>query len=440
MLGVMLGVMLGEMLGERMKLGLAATIALSAGPAWGDEITTSNGDHLNGKIVEVGCSGAVVEYFGARLTLPLADVTHAVSVSPVAIRINGGDRLTGRIAIDAGKLSIVRNGVPLKLATACLPAKVPVARLAAIRGTGTKDEPAKDEPAKDAKPDAPASDTPPEIAPNNTEQHSLSFLRDQAVLVTPRKVQADVAFGYLRNQQSIINDKLLIFTPTLRVGLLPGLEGYVLLPYIWGQRQIVGIGSGVLSTEVAGIGDVRFGVKYNLLGETADHPNVVVGIDVSAPTGQSPYIAPLPFITALDIRNPLAVTLGRGHWGAGGSVFAIKSYDPVVVFSGLTYIHYFPETFFGVEVAPGDFIELTGGLGFAINENSTVSGQLFADYARSWSFNGTNIPASASQPISLRFAYTHILGAHDLVEPSILFGLTRDANSAALTLSYSHQF
>lgn len=297
-------------------------------------------------------------------------------------------------------------------------------------------------PGEDAKSDPAAAAQATAPAPES-EAEPLQFLRTEAVLLPPLNVEGDLVLSYLRNNQSVQEDKAISITPTLRFGLIRGMEGFVQMPYSWGRREINTF-SGVERNNVDGIGDVRFGLKYSVVEQSPSTPNVVLSVTASAPTGQNPYIKPLagaePTELTRDLRDPLSVPLGSGHWSVTSGFTLIKSFDPLILFGGANYTHFFPETYYGVKIEPGDLWDVTGGLGFAVNDTGTISGQLFAGYQEEWVFDGTHISESSGSPISLRLAYTHILSPHDLVEPSVIFGLTDDTNDALIALGYSHSF
>ncbi|MFO1127917.1 MAG: transporter [Rhodospirillales bacterium] len=289
---------------------------------------------------------------------------------------------------------------------------------------------------------APAAGAPAE-AETEAEGEPLQFLRADAVLLQPYKLEADLALAYLHNNQTIQNDKVASVTAALRFGLIQGMEGFALVPYAWGRREINTF-NGVDENNANGIGDVRFGVKYSLVPQSLAFPNIIASLSASAPTGDPPYLKPPPGASAdalsRDIRDPFAVQLGTGHWSISPGLTAIKSFDPLILFASANYTHYFPEEFYGVNVEPGDLYDVNAGLGFAVNDSGTISGQVFAGYQEEWVFDGTHVAETSSSPISLRFAYTHILSARSLIEPSVLFGLTGDANDALLSLAYSHNF
>lgn len=198
-----------------------------------------------------------------------------------------------------------------------------------------------------------------------------------------------------------------------------------------------------MTTPTRGIGDIRFGLKYRLLPETALFPAVYLSAIAGAPTGDPPYLL-IPSRPNLppptDIRDPFAISLGSGHWSVGGSVAFLRTYDPIVLFAGFDYTHTLPATWYGVRIKPGERFGFNLGLGFGISEYSTLGMQVVGGYERVWKFNGVKEPASAAWPLSTRLSYTHRLTPKDFIEPAILFGLTDDTTDAVFTVSYTRRF
>ncbi len=311
---------------------------------------------------------------------------------------------------------------------------------------------------------ATASPPTPKEQQEESERNTLEFLRNEVVLVQPHKIETDFSVSYLHTSEQIGNERVVIGAAQGRYGFFEGFEGFLAIPYIWGQRQSTTL-TNFISTEEAGIGDIRFGLKDNIIQEKQYIPVVVVGASAVAPTGHQPYLPPLTNISTAtntstgmntstptntststtsiqggDIRNPLNIQIGTGHWQVNGSVTALKSNDPLVLYGSVNYTHFIPATYYGVHIVPGDIWEVNSGLGFAVNDTSTIGVQVFVDYEKKWIFNNVAVPQTGVTPITLKLSYTYILSPVDLIEPSIAFGVTRDATDAVVALDYIHRF
>jgi hypothetical protein len=300
---------------------------------------------------------------------------------------------------------------------------------------------------KDTNPDKdvtapPVSDNSPiaKEQQQETERNTLEFLRNEVVLVQPRKIETDFSISYLHTSQQIGNERGVIGSAQGRYGFSEGFEGFLAIPYTWGQRQTLTL-NGTTSNENAGIGDIRFGLKYNIIQESHGIPVVVVGASSVAPTGHHPYAQPISTMQVLgDIRDPLSIQVGTGHWQLNGSVTALKSNDPLVLYATINYTHLIPATYYGVQIVPGDVWELNSGFGFAVNDTATISAQVFIDYVEKWKFNNGPVSQTGTTPINLKLSYTHVLSPTDIIQPSIVFGVTRDATDAVVSLDYIHRF
>jgi len=463
----------------------ASTAAPPSPPPSAGTLSTLSGNRLTVELSGVDCHGVSFIYLGRKMVVALDKLAAASSSSDVVVSPGtGNDRLTGRLVLKDGILHVMTRdlgdvAVPVaEIRCHDLAAngrKLLAKEMALVTGTGpeaagqsppgqgqdtsgnppTQDQGPGGNPPAQTEGNKSATLTPKEQQ-EETERETLEFLRNEAVLVQPQRIETDLSLGYLHTNQAagLGNDKLVQLIAAGRFGIVTRLEGFLQVPLLWGQRQINEFQSQV-SNELDGLGDVRFGLKYSAINERPWVPNVVLGVAASAPTGKAPYLPPPQQTTAAsgsgasstslplpvgDTRDPLNVQIGTGHWILTGSATALKSYDPIVVFATVNYSHYIPATYYGVHIVPGDIWELNSGFGFSINDSGTFSTQLFIDYDEKWQFSGNTVPQTQETPISLRLAYTHVLTPFNLIEPSVTFGLTRDAVDAIVALGFIHRF
>jgi hypothetical protein len=456
--------------------------AFSARP--NGEITTRAGDQLRGEFVRLDCHGLSIKYLGNAIVVPLNAIATASSVTKVPVALgSSGDRVSGKLLIRSGEVFVTTQELgKLSFPISALQCeRGPSSGQSAARqapnggnssltreqmshvvGTGpgpgdTKPEAASntDAPSAPAESQQPAVQSAPATSGDQkktptpkeqqeeSERNTLEFLRNEAVLTRPEKIENDLAIGYLHTNSFIGNQKVLVATDVVRYGIATGLEAFLAVPLVYGQRQTF-LGGDTISNEVAGLGDVKFGLKYNAVNESVGIPAIVLGITGIAPTGRYPYLRPQGGTTGTtqggDTRDPLNPLVGTGHWQIIPSVTALKSFDPIVLFGTINYAHFVPATYYGVHVSPGDGFGLNAGFGFAVNDRGTLSSQIFIEYRESWNFNGVIVRQTASTPISARLAYTQVVSTDDLIEPSVIFGLTRDATDAIVQLDWIHRF
>ncbi|MFZ1566570.1 hypothetical protein [Sphingorhabdus sp.] len=184
-----------------------------------------------------------------------------------------------------------------------------------------------------------------------------------------------------------------IFTAdaTLRYGLSDELFIDASLPFLYRMSNFSSGGAGgaanqPIETTVrdGGLGDVSAGLSYQLLGETANRPNLVVSGRVKFPTGKEPY--GVDFIevegSVGNLQIPESLATGTGVYGASIGLSALKTLDPMVVFGSVNYSYNFPRSFGDIDENPGDqpgrvaignAFQFGAGLAFALNEKSSIS-------------------------------------------------------------------
>ena len=166
---------------------------------------------------------------------------------------------------------------------------------------------------------------------------------------------------------------------------------------------------------------------------TANKPYVIANISATAPTGGDPF-------TAVAGLAPTAPSLGQGFWSVSGSLLCIKPYDPIVFFYGIGTERFFEREFLGLEIRPGAQYTYNFGVGFAVNERVTLSTRFNGAYVEELEVNGERRFGTNSEPMSIRFSATISQPCDRLVEPFVEFGITDDAISSfiGVTWTFSH--
>jgi hypothetical protein len=148
---------------------------------------------------------------------------------------------------------------------------------------------------------------------------------------------------------------------TLRYGLWNQLQMDVMVPWRY-SSDIISFQSGEEETEDdTAFGDIEGGISYQFLNEKAGRPALVGSVRVRSRTGKDPF--------EVDIADEIPT--GSGFWGVRGTLSAIKTIDPVVIFGNIGYTYNISRTVDlgqeinvgDVEFNPGDSVEW--GLGFA---------------------------------------------------------------------------
>jgi hypothetical protein len=273
--------------------------------------------------------------------------------------------------------------------------------LRGARARGPDGEPAQPETVGEPPPDESASDI---------------FLRSRRVLLAPRQLVIEPLVFYTRadtpdvqfqsfasadglpiavavGEASNIEQNITTASLTGRYGLLEGIEAFGGL--IFQDRRIhSSTQSDIASTELR---SVFLGLRATVLDEGRYRPDVVVGVQGIAPTGDSSA-------------------------GINANVFAVKSADPLAFFAGVDYLHSFSRDFDDAwKLEPEDTFAAQMGYVFAITDQTSINTSLQGIFVLDSSFDAGSI--DSTEEFSLRFGLTQRLRENLFVEPSVAFSL-----------------
>jgi len=183
------------------------------------------------------------------------------------------------------------------------------------------------------------------------------------------------------------------------------------------------------SHEEAGmLGDITAGFVYQVPKTRFQLPETAFNFSVTTPTSSSS-------VAALSGDQ---ATLGNGVWKLGMGFNFVESVDPIVFFGGLGYQYQFAENNRGFRIQRGDAFNYYFGAGFAVSDDISVSAQVSGLLQDKTSVSGLVIPNSDIEPMSVRLGFMRRLSLKSRIQPSIDFGLTRDAADATVSLRFIH--
>lgn len=133
------------------------------------------------------------------------------------------------------------------------------------------------------------------------------------------------------------------------------------------------------------LGDIDFGVRYQVTDGQNGLPFLIAGVQAIAPTGTDPFAVPRD-----ALGNPNRAATGAGFWGITPNVTAILPSDPAVLFGTLGYTFNFARS-------------IDRQIGSAIVERVKPGGQPAASL-------GVAISLNPRMSISLGYAHTLALG------------------------------
>jgi hypothetical protein len=359
-----------------------------------DELYLKNGDRITGQVLELSTTHCIFKTdYQATLHFRRSDIVRLDITQPVA-----GD--------DTAPFSTITTEQVFK-----------------AQAKGTEDKATEDAPKQTPS----KSRTPNILGEEPDEDLGQIFLRQSTVLLKPGEKELDISLSYTRDEFANLRSRQWNLFLSLRLGITERLEGFVDMPLSWAQREVFDSDS-VDKNDATGIGDVGAGFKYIFKQQDKQWPDIIGSFSFSAPTGDEP-----------DPKNPNDISVGSGHWHLSTGLTLVKSYDPAVLFGGIGYGYTFKETLNGVEVAPGNSFNYSFGMGFAINNQISLSGQFVGAYQTKTEQDGLKIVGSSREPMSLRTGLTYRVGKGRYLQPAVMFGLNDAATDATLMLSYSHK-
>jgi excisionase family DNA binding protein len=228
--------------------------------------------------------------------------------------------------------------------------------------------------------------------------------RDQSVLLPPGAASVDFGFSYARSEQGLYpviraEQNAASATATMRFGVRQDLQVTARLPTNYRRS------AEYIDASVAGpvaptrkhesyVGDASVSLLGVAATETVGRPNVIWSLDGIVPSGP-------------------------GDSGVGGGVILSKSYDPTVLFAGISYMH-------GISTDPANSrrslaknnFSLTAGYTYAINDVLALNTLLAGAYRITRSADGTSVPASRER-YQLQFGMTWMIAPGLYVEPAV---------------------
>ncbi len=223
-----------------------------------------------------------------------------------------------------------------------------------------------------------------------------------------------------------------------RLGLTPRWEAEVRVPYTYrhdrfedqGPRQQVNV-IRTRTLDGSDIGDVDFGLRYQINGGNNGWPVLIAGLKITAPTGTGPYD-----VDRDDDGVVQGIATGSGGWIYEGTVSAIYPSDPAVLFASVGYAYsppYDVDKSFGQtrvgEVDLGDSINLSLGMGFAINNDLSFT----LGYKHNFVFetetelDGETVSTDSAQIGASMLGFSYRFNDRVSANTSLELGVTEDA-------------
>jgi excisionase family DNA binding protein len=299
----------------------------------------------------------------------------------------------------AALLAWLEGGLPAPAAPPAVPAQ----------GAAARPEPAASEKAAGLPPavgERPVSPTAEEIA-----------LRDQRVLLKRGAVTIDFGVAYAHSEQTQLFPPIAVVqrsvgaTATLRYGLLDDIQLTLRAPRVW-RRTSDSIGD---VTHESFNADTAVSLLGVVLHEAAGRPNIILSLDYVAPTGQ-------------------------GDRGVGGGLVLSKSYDPAVIFAGLSYLY-------GLDTDPTDpqrslakrNLAVNMGYTYALNDSLALSTLFIGTYRDALPQSTNSLPPPRERYL-LQLGMTWMVARGFFAEPAVAMRLGGPSSDLTLSLNLAYSF
>lgn len=184
------------------------------------------------------------------------------------------------------------------------------------------------------------------------------------------EVQPEVSYAHWDKSRGPLRHQS-VAALTLRAGLPWASQFQVRVPYV---HAVV---AGASATR---LGDIDLSLSKQLAQERGGWPGLIASLSWSARTGRDSFAGGAP--------------TGSGFNVVSGDLTAVKRYDPLMFYGGVSYTSPFSRRISGVDVAPGDSYGLRFGGVLAATPEVAVNLGLNLGFVRPVSLNGQPVPDS----------------------------------------------
>lgn len=230
----------------------------------------------------------------------------------------------------------------------------------------------------------------------------------------------------------------------VRYGLTDNLQAELKIPYLF-RRDRESYESNSETHEYTvrddNIGDIEAGLYYHLVRERENVPDVVINLKGKTRTGKDPYGLDTKEVEG-EGEKLTELPTGSGHYGLSAGVTFAKTSDPAVLFGTLAYYYNFerdPGGGYG-DIKPGDSIEVSFGMAYALNEKLSTSISYQERYYFKTEQNGKELADTDYNVGSLNFAVNHAITERVSISVSVGVGLTDDAADTTVEIRLPIRF
>ncbi len=231
----------------------------------------------------------------------------------------------------------------------------------------------------------------------------------------------------------------------LRYGVTDNLQFEMKVPYLFRRdRQAYESNNETHEYTVRDddIGDIEAGMYYHLIHERENIPDVVINLRGKSKTGKDPYDLDTEYLGADGGTRLKELPTGSGHYGLSAGVTVAKTSDPAVLFGTLAYYYNFERDVgsgYG-DVKPGDSIEVSLGMAYALNEKLSTSLSYQQRYYFKTEQNGHDLADTDFNVATMNFGVNYGITERVSFSVSVGIGLTNDAADTTVEIRLPIRF
>jgi len=244
-----------------------------------------------------------------------------------------------------------------------------------------------------------------------------AFLQETTVVLKPYQQSMGLSLRYTRdkNQSMLVSRIYREFSLRINyhIGLPKGIEAFLSIPaFVEEKIEQDQFERKESKDSKFSVGDLLFGSKFILFRGNGSALDIIGSLEIGIP-----------------IRE-------ESHWFTTAGLTMLKSCDPVMVYTGLSYTYLFEKD----KIQLGEIIGYNFGMAFMVNDKITLGEQIIGSYQAKTEIESEKILFSESEPMMLRSSLTYAFNKNVFLEPSVNFGLNDEANDVLFNLLYNRRF
>ncbi|RJQ51904.1 MAG: hypothetical protein C4526_09085 [Nitrospiraceae bacterium] len=231
-----------------------------------------------------------------------------------------------------------------------------------------------------------------------------------------------------------------VFIPsvTLKYGISDRAQFDLRIPYFIRKDEfITGAGPAMEknTTDETAFGDIEGLLSLHAVREKESVPDVVATVKVKSRTGKAPYGLATKTIQSGAAQIPTELSTGSGHWAVEPGISLLKTVDPAVLFGSVSYFRHMKRSINGVGVVdPGDSVNYTLGMGYALNDRITLGTAFEQNFFSSAVIDGVKQVETDITVANLLFGVSYYMSGKKSLSFTLSIGLTPESPDLQVSL------